>query len=296
MDLRQLRYVDAVARRLNFTTAARDLHVAQPALSKSIANLEDELGTPLFVRTSRRVALTDAGVTFVARARQILVDVENLADEMADLGAGRRGHVRISTWFHLEPLLPALLRDFIAENAGIRVSVLELPTAQMVAALAHDELDFAVSVVPEGWEERSISYAPVRREQLVVVVPAADALSARSSISVRSLGGRALIAPLPGTALRAWFDRILMGSAVQPRVVVETNELAAALAYVSVGLGLAILPESVVPPIEAPLKSVKLAGVPAARVILAWHDSPYRAPAAQRALDYAKSHLSDAAG
>src|SRR3954468_1294075 len=121
MDLRQLQYVDAVARRLSFTAAARELHMAQPALSKSIAKLEDELGTRLFDRTSRRVALTDAGVTFLARARRILAEVGNLTTEISEFGEGTRGTVRVSTWFHTEPMLPQFLHDFIAQNPGIQV-------------------------------------------------------------------------------------------------------------------------------------------------------------------------------
>lgn len=114
MDLRQLQYAEAVARTLNFTRAAHELHIAQPALSQATANLEAELGSRLFDRTSRRVTLTDAGTLFVARARRILGEVNSLSTEMDEYGSGTPGIVRVSTWYHLEPMLPIFLRGFMA--------------------------------------------------------------------------------------------------------------------------------------------------------------------------------------
>lgn len=291
MDLRQLEYVDAVARRLSFTRAARDLHVAQPALSKSIANLEEELGTRLFERTSRRVTLTDAGAAFVARARRILADVTGLRLEIGEYGEGIRGAVRLSTWYHVEPLLPHLLRDFIAQNPLIQVSVVELAAADMVSALLHDEIDLAVNLAPPDWDVPGISHGLIRDERLVLVVRSDDRLAKRSSVTIPMIGDLPLIAPLHGTALRHWVDRSFARAAVEPRVVVETNELAGAVAYVTAGVGVAIVPESLVPPLAGPLVTVKLTDVAAVSVVLAWHDSGHRSPAAARALAFAQAQL-----
>lgn len=291
MDLRQLEYVDAIARRLSFTRAARDLHVAQPALSKSIANLEEELGTRLFERTSRRVTLTDAGATFVASARRILADVSGLRFEIGEFSEGMRGAVSVSTWYHVEPLLPQLLHDFIAQYPRIQVSVVELAAAEMVSALLHDEIDLAVSLVPPDWDVPGISHGLVRHERLVVVVRSGDRLAKRSSATLSSIADSPLIAPLHGTALRSWFDRSFAAAGIEPHIVVETNELAGAVAYVAVGLGLAILPGSLVPPLGGSVAAVKLKGVAPVDVVLAWHDCVYRTPAAARALAFAQAQL-----
>jgi DNA-binding transcriptional LysR family regulator len=289
MDLRQIEYVEVVARTLNFTRAAEELHVAQPALSRSIAKLEQELGCRLFERTSRSVKLTDAGTRFVARARRILVDVRNLGLEMAEFGQGSAGVVRISTWYHLEPTLPMLLRDFIAQNPKIDVTIVELVGTQMLEALRQDELDLGVAIVAPQWDVREIGQQLIRTEPLVVILPATDPLANAESIRLEELGGRAFIAPTAATTARYWFDRMMGGAGIEPRVVVETNDIAAVQAYVKLGIGVAISPRSVAPPVDDPARAVPLAGLPELEIVLAWHETGYRTPAAEKALAFARA-------
>jgi LysR family transcriptional regulator, transcription activator of glutamate synthase operon len=288
MDLRQLAYVEAIARTLNFTRAARELHVAQPALSKAIANLEEELGVQLFERTSRRVHITDAGETFVSRARRILTDAESLDAEMKNFGQGIAGKVRISTWYHVEPMLPVLLRDFVAQNPRIELSIVELPSVDALDALRRDELDLAVMVVNPNWDVRDIAYDIVRNERLVVAALNDDPIAGLLSVGVAELGDRSFIAPRSDTTARVWFDRIFAPLEQPPRIVIETNEIAATIAYVSVGLGLAVTLESLCPPVTPPIVAIPLEGVPSAQVALAWHRTGYRTPAAERALSFAR--------
>src|SRR5437763_11891009 len=95
MELRQLRYAEAVARHRHFTRAAEELHVAQSALSHQIKRLEAELGTELFERTSRRVAPTEAGEAVAARARRVLAEVDGARDEIDELRGVIRGRLSI---------------------------------------------------------------------------------------------------------------------------------------------------------------------------------------------------------
>src|SRR5882757_8301333 len=95
MNLRQLRYLVAVADELHFTRAAAREHVAQPALSQQIQRLEREVGLPLVERTTRRVVLTDAGATLVAGARRILAELEATLAELSDQAGVRSGHLAI---------------------------------------------------------------------------------------------------------------------------------------------------------------------------------------------------------
>ena len=291
MDLRQLQYVDAVARTLNFTRAATELHVAQPALSHSIANLEHELGLRLFDRTSRSVRLTDAGATFVARARRILSETNSLALEMGEFEHGTVGTVRISTPYHMEPELPATLVDFVAQNPRIEISIVELPGPAMLDALRHDEVDLGYGLVSAGWDSSEIGYETGRIEPLMALLRGDDPLAGRKSVQLAALSGRRFIAGQHGTTLRNWFDRVFADISIQPRIVIETNEIAAAVAYVNAGMGIAIVPRSVVPPIAAPAVAIPLADVPPAQMILAWHATGYRTPAAERALAFARAVL-----
>jgi len=289
MDLRQLEYVDHLARTLNFTRAAEELHVAQPALSRAIAKLEGELGCRLFERTSRSVKLTDAGSKLVAKARRILAEVKSLGLEMDEFGRGTAGIVRMSTWYHLEPALPALLRDFIAHNPNIEVSIVELVGGAMLEALRQDEIDFGVAIVAPNWDLTEIGQQTVRIERLTVILPRSDDLAHRSEIGLNLLAGRSFIAPRRGTSARIWFDRMFSSVGVEPRVVVETNEIAAVQAYVRLGIGVALAPGAVVPPVAEPAVAIPLAGVPPLEIVLAWHETGYRTPAAERALAFARA-------
>src|SRR3982750_1045197 len=97
MELRQLTYFEAVARLGGFTRAAEQLHVAQPAVSAQIRALETELGVSLFARTTRRVALTEAGELFLGRARRVLGELDGARTELAELAAVLRGRVTIGS-------------------------------------------------------------------------------------------------------------------------------------------------------------------------------------------------------
>ena len=130
MDLRQIEYVEAVARHANFTRAAADLHVAQPALSSAVRRLESELGVRLFDRTSRRVTLTAAGDAFLLRARRILDEIGQLGADMSEYSRSSRGVIRLSWWYHVDPGVVDSLADYRAANPGIEVSVVERPTTR----------------------------------------------------------------------------------------------------------------------------------------------------------------------
>src|SRR4051794_34268423 len=104
MELRQLRYFAAVASCRNFTRAAELLHVAQPAVSAQIRQLEQELGVTLLARTTRRVALTQAGELFLARTRRVLAELDAARGDLAELTATLRGHVTLGTTPVLGPL------------------------------------------------------------------------------------------------------------------------------------------------------------------------------------------------
>src|SRR5690349_20209550 len=97
MDLRQLRYLVALAEERNFTRAAEREHIAQPALSQQIRRLEQEVGLALVERTTRHVAMTDAGDLLVARARRILAEIEGVNAEMQRLAGVQTGHVSVGT-------------------------------------------------------------------------------------------------------------------------------------------------------------------------------------------------------
>ena len=137
MELRQLRYALAVGQRLNFTRAAADLSVAQPALSQQIGALERELGVRLFDRTNRSVRLTDAGRAFMRRAERILADIDRTAEEMTAFAGGLRGRVVVGTYQSFaEYTLPKLMGRFHALYPGIEIALREGMADDLLAGLS----------------------------------------------------------------------------------------------------------------------------------------------------------------
>jgi DNA-binding transcriptional LysR family regulator len=291
MDLRQIRYVDAVAATANFTRAAAAMHVAQPALSLAIRNLEDELGVRLFNRTSRRVSLTDAGLAFVADAREILGKVDQLGEHMAEFAGAIRGHVRISVWYHLDPDLPGLLHSHISENPGVQFTIVELPGPEMLDALRRGDLDMAYPVLAPGLDFSELEHVIIREEPVTVALSLDHPLAGSAAITLDQLALLPMIAPTPGTSRRAWLDDVFRRARIQPRITIETNEVAAAVAYASLGIGAAVQTRRITERIRISVAIVPVEGTPPMITALAWSQSRYRGPAAARALAFARSIL-----
>ncbi|UZN48115.1 LysR family transcriptional regulator [Cupriavidus cauae] len=137
MHARVLRYLDEVVRRGSIRKAAEALHVAPTAINRQILDLEAELGAPLFERIQRRLRLTPLGEMVLAHVRQTLREHDALRERIAAYNAGQQGIVTVATTAGLAgSLLPALVHDFRRRHPGIAVRVLDLPVAEIVAALA----------------------------------------------------------------------------------------------------------------------------------------------------------------
>jgi len=293
MDLRQIAYVEAVARHANFTRAAAELHVAQPALSVAIRRLEVELGVRLFERTSRRVSLTPAGSAFLHRAARVSREVDALANEMREYAAGSRGRLRISAWYHVEPDIVDFMRDFTAANPLVEVSIEELSAADTLAALRAGDVDIAAVVQFPGLDLDDFGRAALRTEPAVLVTRADDALSGAESVRVAELFGRSFVVTRPGTGLRRLLDHVFAGAERPPRIAIETNELAAMVAFASAGLGDAILTPTVVREADFPVSLVPLADIGPFTTVSVWRKDEHD-PVVLSAIDMIRRHAAQA--
>jgi DNA-binding transcriptional LysR family regulator len=293
MDLRQIAYVEAVARNTNFTRAAAELHVAQPALSVAIRRLEAELGVRLFERTSRRVTLTPAGSAFLERAGRVSRDVDALAQEMREYAGGIRGRLRISAWYHVEPDLVEFIRDFSAANALVEVSIQELPAADALAALRAGDIDLAGIVHFPELDLGDLERIVLRTEPAVLVLRQDDPLAGRATVKLADLVGIAFVVTRPGTGLRRLFDHVFVGAEHRPRIAIETNELAAMVAFASAGLGCAILTPTVAREVVFPVGLVRLADVGPFTVEAVWRKDQHD-PVVLSAIDLIRTHAAQA--
>jgi DNA-binding transcriptional LysR family regulator len=291
MDLRQFRYVVAVADAANFTRAAEAMHVAQPALSSGIKSLEKELGVRLFERTSRRVSLTDPGAAFVAHARQILNDADALSEEMAQYAGSVRGRVRLSMWYHFDPDLPDFLREFIRRFPAVQVSITEIPAPRVFDALRRGDIDIAMPLLSDDADLTDVDYAVVREEQAMLVVAPSSPLASSSAVTLDQICDLPLIYPPSGTSWRGWFDVAFVGTKGPRNVVIESDEVSAVVAYASIGIGVAVMTRRVAEAIDRPIAMVPIEPAPTIVTALAWSRSRYRGPAAQRLLEFAQRGL-----
>jgi len=245
MEIRQIQAVAAVARYRNFTRAAEQLHVAQPALSTHVRNVERELGVVLFERTSRRVVLTPAGEAFLTRADRILTDVDALRREMEEFRGLVRGRVRLGAWYTVNPPLAGLLARFVAAHPHIEIVVREEVSDSMLAMVRRGELDVAMAIMRPDLDLADLEQMVFLEEPFVVVTAPTHPLASRRSIALSELQDVPLITLKPGAAIRILTDRALAAAGVTPRIAVETGETASARGLVAVGIGAALIPRSV---------------------------------------------------
>ncbi|MCU1679195.1 MAG: transcriptional regulator, LysR family, partial [Frankiales bacterium] len=176
MELRQLRSFAALAEEQHFTRAAKRLHIAQPALSQQIAKLEREVGVPLVDRTTRRVALTEAGELLLAHARRMLSEEALALAELDELAGLRRGHLNIGAAPAMGPVdLAPLLVDFHRRHPAVELTVREALTVELNAAIHDDELD--VAFVTSVADDTGLERYELASEDLVCIMSPRHALA-----------------------------------------------------------------------------------------------------------------------
>src|SRR5579884_3985582 len=171
MDLRQLRYLVALADERNFSRAAVREHIAQPALSQQLRRLEDEVGLLLVERTTRQMRLTEAGDLLVARARRIMAEVDAAHVELAAVKGIDVGRVRVGAMHTMGPVDVSLaLAIFHERHPGIELTVREEPSEDLAEMIRADELDLAFLSVTERVESHSLALHQLVSEELVVIL------------------------------------------------------------------------------------------------------------------------------
>jgi DNA-binding transcriptional LysR family regulator len=287
MELRQLRYVEAVARHRHFTRAAEELHVAQSALSHQVRRLEAELGTELFERTSRRVVPTDAGEAVAARARRVLAEVDGARDEIDELRGVIRGHLSIGALLTAGDIdVPRLVARFSQEHPGIEVGFREGTAGDMLRYLAEDEVDVAFAMLA-GDPPDDLVVERMSEDELVAVY-APGAAPATRSVRADDLQGHPIVAPRTGSAIKQALDEHFARAGVPLRVSLESGEPFLLRCMVAGGFGVAVLPRSLIrregPPVEVrPFR-------PALRlpVALLWRRERHASAAARAFIEFAR--------
>lgn len=241
MEIYQLRYFVAVAETQNFTRAAERSNVTQPSLSQQILNLEAELGHKLFHRLGRKAVLTEAGITFLERAKRILFEVENAARELSD----QPGLERRITVGAVQTVMPYLLTPFIAEcrqaHPNLLIDAREDFRNNLVRAVVDGDLDLAV--VPLPVTEHRVAVEPLLTEPLLLVVGKNHPIAQQTEISINDLVHETFISLGDSSALAAQIQTFFGDNKFQPRIGIRCAQVATLKLFASTGLGISLLPQ-----------------------------------------------------
>jgi DNA-binding transcriptional LysR family regulator len=244
VELRQLRYFVAVAEERHFGRAAKRLRLSQPPLSAQIKGLEEELGVKLFQRSTRQVALTDAGRTFLERAEGILEAVEEAKEAAKGADEGARGRLEIGFISSATlGLLPPAVRLFRERFGGVEIELRELTSAQQIDALYAGEI--RVGLVRLPLRAPGLRFEPLQEESFVVALPSGHPLEALESVPLEAMVDQPLIfftrQLMP--SLHAQIVELFQRVGAFPNVVQHAVHLQTIVGLVASDVGLAILPE-----------------------------------------------------
>lgn len=280
-ELRHLIYFREVARLRHFRKAAESLSLAQPALSRSIMQLEAGLKAPLLERTRRGVTMTPAGQVLLERVEPLLRSLAALPEAVRAASIGESGHVQVAfTGLAMATVLPGILREFHRRHPGIRLELNESPTASQLAALNADEIGcgfFHPDATTPG-----LSTHLLLRERNGVLLPSDHPLASRSVVRLRDLGTTPFVF-FPRLHNPGFYDRMLAAfsrAGITPRIAEEVWPRANGIGLVRAGLGATFMcpseaqhlpPEVTFRPLEGP--------APESRLVIGWKAAATLPPA-----------------
>ena len=298
MELRHLRYFVAAAEAENVSRAALKLHLSQPALSRQIRDLEQELGVALFERSAKSVRLSAAGRTFLVEARAVLERAEEAVQTARAIADGGRSEVHVG--YAPSPtvrIMPATLRAFQAQAPKVRVRLHDFSTEEMLAGVREGKLALAFLVRPNRAMLRGLHFEELTRDSMCLAVPPGHALARVSSVPLARAAREPLIAfsRKEYPEYYEYLQQLFAPPKLTPRIVEEHDSSASLIAAVESGTGLAIVPLSFSCSAGPRLKLVPLSPAPAHISIGAvWSKSPLSSDA-EKLLRAARAAVAGAA-
>ena len=246
MELRHLRYYLAVAEALNFTRAAEKLHVAQPALSKQVQDLEEEIGVDLFKRSQRGVTLTAEGKLFLDEARQILAATEAAIHKTRALARGEYGELNIG--YAPSPsidFLPPALAAFQKAAPQVSVHLHDLAGNELCDGLRAGKLELAVLVRPREGNSHGVVFELLHSYPMCIAVPPFHPLAKARSVSIERMAEEPLVAysKRDYADYHTILDEVYAPLTDKPKIVVECDSASSLITAIESGRGVAMVPQ-----------------------------------------------------
>ncbi|NTV91138.1 MAG: LysR family transcriptional regulator [Clostridiales bacterium] len=242
MDINEILYFKTVADLEHITKAAEHLHMAQPALSKSISKLESELGVKLFERDGNRIFLNAYGRTFLRHADQILSQINNSIKEVNDMAGKIHGSITIA--ISVPSVINRFLHEYLPKNRNISFKQLSQSPQQMKEGLENHEIDFAISTVPI--ESPSIIWQPLYNDEQIMLVNDTHRLAGIEAAELREFSEDRFIVNNSGSGHRETFEQMCKAAGFTPKIMFEGNEPTVIIDLVSNNYGICMVPSSIV--------------------------------------------------
>jgi len=257
-DLTDLRLVVAIADERNLTRGAARVHLAPSSASHRLRLLEDELGTALFARRARGVALTRAGEALLRHARQVFAQIEQMHADLAPFATGIRGHVGLWANTHAtHTFLPDDLAGFLQAHPQLSVTLEEHTSPDIVLAVARGEVE--VGVVAEAVAGADVAMYPYRRDRLVLIAPAGHALAGAGRARFAEVLAYPFVMLHAGSAIHTFTMNAAAALGRHLNVRIQVRSFEAVSRMVGAGVGIGLVPRSALrEPPGSPLRTVEL--------------------------------------
>jgi len=246
MELRHIRYFLALAEELNFSRAAKRLHITQPPFSRQIQELEEEIGTKLFYRTKRYVELTEAGKTFRGKAYQILEQVEQACINTRLSSTGKEGELRIGFTGAVQDLIPTV-QEYHKRYPKIGTRLKYLSNAKQIQELNENQID--IGFISEPIDNKEIKSTPIKKMNYMLALPNQHALTSKRSICLSDLVDETFIMTPKsvGTLYHEKFMSIFQKVEFTPNIAFQADDFSTVLALVAAGTGITLTPSPTLP-------------------------------------------------
>lgn len=245
-DLTDLRLFIAIAEERNLTRGAARAHLAPSSASHRLRLLEADLGTPLFERHARGLALTRAGDALLRNARQVFAQIEQMHADLSPYAEGIRGHVSLWANTHAtHTFLPDDLADFLKQYPQVSVSLEEHTSPEIALAVASGEVE--VGVLAEAEAGTGVTLIPYRRDRLVLIVPGGHALAARARVHFAEVLDHPFVMLHAGSAIHTFTMNAAAALGRHLNVRIQVRSFEAVCRMVGAGVGIGLVPRSALP-------------------------------------------------
>ncbi|WP_428908372.1 LysR family transcriptional regulator [Niallia sp. Krafla_26] len=244
MDIRQLQYFLEVARQKNMTKAAEILHVSQPALSKMVKGLEEELGMTLIIRSNKASEVTDAGLIVTEYAKKMIALLDEMYVTLSDMSNLQHGSIHIG----IPPIagslfFPKVIAEFHAAFSNIKINITEFPAPKLTKKVLDGEIDLGIAVLPIH-EQDTITY-PIVNENMKLLVHIDHPLAKKEHVPLHELKDEEFIFISEDFALHDIIWNHCIQAGFQPKILFKSMQWDFMSEMVAAHLGVTILPESI---------------------------------------------------